>query len=121
MRAILILGVMLMPWHDDMRAPSAAIAYAQQAQYDPNNPWKGIPGDPDAQANAERSFKTRPQPIPDDRGMADLEGSARVGTGQMSEAQYRQNWNILNGFRPGDPGYWPADDEPPPKAKTRRR
>jgi hypothetical protein len=119
----LILGVLVMPWLADMRNLSAAIAAQQQAQYDPNNPWKGIPGDPEAQANAERMFKTRPQPLPESE-MPMFESGARVGTGQMSEAQYRRNWNILNGFKPGEPGYWPADDEPtapPPKPKPKRR
>ena len=113
-----------MPWLADMRDLSAAIARAQQVQYDPNNPWKGIPGDPAAQANAERMFKTRPDPLPEGE-MPMFESSARVGTGQMSEAQYRQNWNIVNGFKRGEPGYWPlTDDEPPappPRAKPRRR
>jgi len=30
MRAILIIGVLIMPWHDDMRAVSAAIAQQQR-------------------------------------------------------------------------------------------
>jgi hypothetical protein len=110
MRAILIIGVIIMPWLDDMKAVSAAIAQPANETDRRRSYQQQIPGGATQQEwdqlerQADQWGGTQP-----DRMMSIVELNAKRATGQITEEQYRESMDILTG------------NVPPPPPRPRRR
>jgi hypothetical protein len=115
MSAILILGVILVPWLDDMRAVSSAIAQPLvSAEQERRRLQQQIPGGNTAKdwdeldAAADQWLGKQP----DDRMMSFMELDAKRATGQITEEQWREGVDIL---------LYPDRNAPPIKLKPAPR
>ena len=113
MRAILILGVILMPWLDDMRPVSSAIAQPGGEAARRRSYQQQVPGGATQQEwdQLERQADQWPGTQPD-RMMSIVELSAKRAAGQITEEQYQESMDILSENVPPPP-------MPPPRPRRR--
>jgi hypothetical protein len=105
MRAILILGVVIMPWHDDMQTMSSGLAQpvvskdeaARRRFYQQQVPGGATPKEWDQLERQDDQWRGSQ----DDRMMSIMELSAKLAAGQITQEQYDESMDILSNLPGG--------------------